>query len=152
MRCGSVPASSSRATRSVSTRVLPEPALAETQLEAVGRRRPHLRRRAPRSRLLSGRVAVAPLAAARQMVVVAGVGRAPRPQAGGKARRRVLVVADQGAGSAPRRRRAPPGSASSARDSRPPMPRYSRCATGPAGSPSNPPAAAIAASSWSWRW
>ena len=36
MRAGSVPASSSRATRSVSTRVLPEPALAETQLDAVG--------------------------------------------------------------------------------------------------------------------
>src|SRR5690554_7301295 len=36
MRCGSTPRSKSRATRSVRTRVLPEPALAESQVEAVG--------------------------------------------------------------------------------------------------------------------
>src|SRR4051794_18113874 len=36
MRCGSHPARRSRATRSVRTRVLPEPALAETQDEAAG--------------------------------------------------------------------------------------------------------------------
>ena len=96
MRAGSVPASSSRATRSISTRVLPEPALAETQLDAAGveartcaavagvTARPRVRR-----------VAVGPLAEPRQVVEVAPELQAVRAQPGDIAVLGALVVGDE---------------------------------------------------------
>src|SRR5690606_4605797 len=99
MRSGAVPARSSRATRSVSTRVLPEPALAVSQVERCGSAARTCARVA--SSIIAeplrlrgfGRV---PFAMPRQVVVIAGVIAALHGQPRGKAALAAQIAANQG--------------------------------------------------------